>query len=196
MVLPPRPDSPKVRKRLSADALYALVGEGFAQVPDPRRPDSPIPRGDALMSAFALFALKDPSLLAFDRRRQDGNLKALFGIGQIPSDTPMRSILDEVDPAHLRDSFGDVFRQLQRGKALEPFEFYAGAYLLSLDGTGYLSSPTIHCDSCQVKQHPPRQRELPAPDAGGGDRASRDQGGDSPSARADPETGRREQERL
>ena len=143
----------KVRKHLSADALYALVGGSFAQVPDPRRPHSPIPLPDALMSAFAMFSLKDPSLLAFDQRRSDGNLKTLFGIGQIPSDTQMREILDEVDPEHLRDAFGDVFRQLQRGKALEPFVFYAGAYLLSLDGTGYFSSPTIHCASCQVKEH-------------------------------------------
>jgi hypothetical protein len=138
---------------LSADALYALLGESFARVPDPRRANSPIPLSDALLSAFALFALKDPSLLAFDGRRSDGNLKTLFGIGQIPSDTRMREILDEVDPEHLRAPFGDVFRQLQRGKALEPFVFYAGAYLLSLDGTGYFSSPTIHCDLCQVKEH-------------------------------------------
>lgn len=153
MVLPPRADSRKVRKHLSADALYGLLGGSFARVPDPRRAGSPIPLGDALMSAFALFALKDPSLLAFDHRRSDGNLKELFGIGHIPSDTQMRDILDEVDPERLRDSFADVFRQLQRGKALEPFVFYAGAYLLSLDGTGYFSSPTIHCNSCQVKEH-------------------------------------------
>ena len=30
-------------------------------------------------------------------------------------------------PEHLRPAFGDVFRQLQRGKALEPFEFYNGS---------------------------------------------------------------------
>jgi hypothetical protein len=154
MVLPPPPGSKnKVRKHLSADALFALVGGSFAQVPDSRRPDSPIPLPDALMSAFAMFSLKDPSLLAFDQRRNDGNLKTLFGIGQIPSDTQMREILDAVDPECLREVFGGVFRQLQRGKALEPFVFYAGAYLLSLDGTGYFSSPTIHCNSCQVKEH-------------------------------------------
>ena len=119
MVLPPPPDSEKkVRRHLSADALYALVRNSFGRVPDPRRPDSPIPLSDALMSAFALFSLKDPSLLAFDHRRSDGNLKTLFGIGQIPSDTQMREILDPLDPEHLRPSFGDVFRQLQRGKAL------------------------------------------------------------------------------
>ena len=154
MVLPPPPDSrKKVRKHLSADALFAMVGDSFSQVPDSRRPGSPIPLRDALLSAFAMFSLKDPSLLAFDQRRSDGNLKSLFGIGQIPSDTQMREILDEVDPEQRRDTFRDIFRPLQRGKALEPFVFYAGAYLLSLDGTGYFSSPTIHCESCQVKEH-------------------------------------------
>jgi hypothetical protein len=73
---------------------------------------------DALRSAFAMFSLKDPSLLAFDHRRSDDNLQALFGIGQIPSDTQMRQILDPLDPEHLRPAFDDVFRQLQRGKAV------------------------------------------------------------------------------
>ena len=37
------------------------------------------------------------------------------------------------------------------GKALEPFVFYRGCYLLALDGTGYFSSQKIHCDSCLEK---------------------------------------------
>ncbi len=153
MVRPPPLGARKGRKHLSADALYAAVYEGFGRIPDPRGPNAPIPLADALMSAFAMFSLKDPSLLAFDERRSDANLKALFGIGQIPSDTRMREILDPLDPEHLRPLFGKVFRQLQRGKALEPFEFYEGCYLLSLDGTGYFSSQKIHCPSCQVKEH-------------------------------------------
>jgi hypothetical protein len=152
MVLPP-PGAQKVRKHLSADALYAMLGESFGRIPDHRDAKSTIPLRDALLSAFAMFSLKDPSLLAFDERRSDANLKALFGIGQIPSDTQMREILDPLDPEYLRPVFGDVFRQLQRGKALEPFEFYAGCYLLLLDGTGYFSSQKIHCPSCQVKEH-------------------------------------------
>ena len=153
MVLPPPPGVRKVRKQLSADALYTLLGERFARIPDHRQPEPPIALRDALLSAFAMFSLKDPSLLAFDERRSDANLKALFGIGQIPSDTQMREILDPLDPEHLRPAFGAVFRQLQRGKALERFAFYDGAYLLSLDGTGYFSSQKIHCPSCQVKEH-------------------------------------------
>ena len=153
MVLPPPPGARKVRKQLSADALYAMLGRSFAKIPDHRRPGSPIPLGDALLSAFAMFALKDPSLLAFDERRSDGNLKHVFGIRQIPSDTQLREILDPLDPEYLRPAFGDVFRRLQRGKGLEPLVFHAGHYLLSLDGTGYFSSQKIHCPSCQVKEH-------------------------------------------
>ena len=150
MVTPP-PLARKVRKHLSADALYRLIHEGCRKIPDHRPPGSVIPLSDALMSAFAMFCLKDPSLLAFDGRRNDANLKAVFGIGQIPCDTQMRTILDGANPEHLRPLFADVFRPLQRGKALERFEFYAGCYLLSLDGTGYFSSQKIHCSSCLEK---------------------------------------------
>ena len=153
MVLPPPPSAGKVRKHLSADALYALIREGFGAIPDHRRLTSIIPLTDALMSAFAMFCLKDPSLLAFEQRRSDGNLKALFGIGRIPSDTQMREILDPLDPECLRPLLGAVFRQLQRGKALEPFEFYDGCYLPALDGTGCFSSQKVHGPSCQVKEH-------------------------------------------
>jgi hypothetical protein len=66
-VLPPPPGSPKVRKNLSADALYALLGAGFATIPDHRDADATIPLSDALLSALAMFSLKDPSLLAFDQ---------------------------------------------------------------------------------------------------------------------------------
>ena len=103
------------------------------------------------MSAFAVFSLKDPSLLAFDERRNDENLKSVYHIENIPCDTYLRTILDRLAPELLRPLFKDVFRQLQRGKALEPFVFYEGCYLLSLDGTGYFSSHKIHCPSCMQK---------------------------------------------
>ncbi len=152
MVLPPPAAPPKTRKTLSADALHRLLAGEFCKIPD-LRPKVGVPLPDALLSAFAMFSLKDPSLLAFDARRTDENLKRLYGIGQVPSDTAMREILDPLDPDCLRPAFRSVFRQLQRGKALEPLAFYQGCYLLALDGTGYFSSPTIHCDSCLEKKN-------------------------------------------
>jgi hypothetical protein len=139
------------RQGLSADGLFTLVREGFWKIPDHQPTGVRISLADALMSGFALFSLKDPSLLAFDERRNDENLKSIYHIENVPCDTSMRSILDPLDPEFLRPLFKDVFRQLQRGKALEPFVFYEGCYLLSLDGTGYFSSSKVHCPSCMEK---------------------------------------------
>ena len=105
------------------------------------------------MSAFAMFSLKSPSLLAFDKERAEGNLGTIYGIERVPCDTHMREILDPVSPESLRPLFKRVFGQLQRGKALEPMVFLDGHYLLALDGTGYFSSKTIHCASCLHKVH-------------------------------------------
>ena len=105
------------------------------------------------MSAFAMFSLKSPSLLAFDKERAEGNLHTIYGMERVPRDRRMREILDPVSPKVLRPVFTSVFRQLQRGKALEPMVFLDGHYLLALDGTGYFSSTTIHCASCLQKVH-------------------------------------------
>ena len=144
---------PKERKHLSADALFHLVRSGFANIPDPRCEDGDISLTDALMSAFAMFSLKAPSLLAFDKERAEGNLHTIYGIERVPCDTHMREILDPVSPKWLRPVFKSVFGQLQRGKALELMVFLDGHYLLALDGTGYFSSPTIHGASCLQKVH-------------------------------------------
>ena len=144
---------PRERKHLSADALFGLVRSGFANIPDYRLSDPDISLTDALMSAFAMFSLTSPSLLAFDKERAEGNLDTIYGIERVPCDTLMREILDPVSPESLRPVFKSVFRQLQRGKALEPMAFLEGHYLLALDGTGYFSSTQIHCASCLHKVH-------------------------------------------
>ena len=148
---PLRKSSGKCRKRLSADGLHELLRRRFEQLPDTRRNGCMISVADACMSAFAMFSLKDPSLLAFDARRNDENMCTLYRIEQVPSDTQMRTILDVVDPLLFRPAFNDVFRELQRGKVLEEFVFHQRAYLVCLDGTGYFSSQSIHCDSCLEK---------------------------------------------
>jgi hypothetical protein len=145
--------TPTVRKHLSADALFDVVRSGFAGIPDPRCADVDISLTDTLMSAFAMFSLKAPSLLAFDKERAEGNLHTIYGIQRVPCDTYMRERLDPLSPKWLRPVFKRVFRQLQRGKALEEMVFLDGHYLLALDGTGYFSSTTIHCASCLHTVH-------------------------------------------
>jgi hypothetical protein len=145
--------APKARKHLSADALFHLVRSGFATIPEPRNEEVDISLTDTLMSAFAMFSLKAPSLLAFDKERAEGNLHTIYGIQHVPCDTYMRERLDPVSPKGLRPLFKSIFRQLQRGKALEAMTFLDGYYLVALDGTGYFSSKTIHCASCLHQVH-------------------------------------------
>ena len=144
---------PTVRKHLCADALLRSIQDVFSHIPDHRKGDTELPLGDALMAAFAMFSLKSPSLLAFDKVRAEDNLQSIYGIGRVPCDTSMREILDPVDPEHVRPAFKMVFRHLQRGKALEEMVFVEGHYLLALDGTGYFSSQEIHCESCLETHH-------------------------------------------
>jgi hypothetical protein len=151
MVVPAR----KARKDLSADSLFRQLRCRIHEIPDPRPGKPEVTLGDALLSAFAMFSLKDPSLLAFDERRRNpnDNFRTIYGIDHVPSDTQMRTILDPVDPDQLRPLFSDVFRRLQRGKALESFVYLDGHYLLSLDGTTYFSSSKVHCPACLEKRH-------------------------------------------
>ena len=144
----------KLRKHLNADALIKTMRQRFDKVTDTRvKPAYTL--SDSLMSAFAMFALKDPSLLAFDQRRKEvkSNLHTVFGIDKVPCDSQMREILDPVEPESLRPAFTDIFSKAQRGKVLKQYVFHEGRYLLSFDGTQTFSSKKIHCEHCLSKTH-------------------------------------------
>lgn len=146
----------KMRKNLSGEALHGLISEVFRQVPDHRKRPASNVHGikDTLMSGFAVFALKFPSLLQFDQRRTEykAKLKCLFNIDMAPSDTQMREIIDEVDPDFIRPAYKRVLFELQRGKGLEDYVFYQGHYLIAVDGTGCFSSESVHCEDCLVQE--------------------------------------------
>jgi hypothetical protein len=135
------------------DAMLAIVHGCFEGVRDPSKGDPTISLHDVLMSGFAMMALKDPSMLAFERRRiaQEHNLRSAFHIKDIPCDTQMRTRIDVVDPDWLRPAYRALFRMAQRGKALEKLVFIEGCYLIALDGTGYFSSEKLFSPFCLVK---------------------------------------------
>jgi hypothetical protein len=152
--LAPKPGR-TVRKHLNADALIELMREDFQKIPDHRASNAKISLDDALMSALAMFQLKSPSLLAFDKRRREEpeNLHTIWGITDIPCDSQMRDILDPVELSSLRAPFRSAFRQLQRGKDFEKMAFWNGHYLLSGDGTGFYSSEKVSSDYCMGKKN-------------------------------------------
>jgi len=151
----PRPP----QKSLTASSLIKSVYEKFSKIPDPRSlsKEVTITLKDHLMSSLAIFGLKFPSLLQYDRDRNESevesNLKNLYHVKTPPSDTYLRERLDEVDPKYLRPAFKKLFSMLQRSKKLENFEFLDEHYLLSIDGTGEFSSGKISCPNCCKKEH-------------------------------------------
>jgi hypothetical protein len=113
---------------------------------------------DAIMSGLAVFHLKYPSLLRFDQHRAEdpaieNNLKNLFGIQNVPSDTYMRERLDGLDVSWTQKAINFLFHRLQRGKALEKWKVLDKYYVVSVDGTGSFYSSQISCKSCCTTVH-------------------------------------------
>ena len=147
------------KKHLSAKGLLKRIRESFEKVKDPKQGsrNGTIPLEDCLMSALAIFGLKYPSLLQFEKHKNEEiikhNLKNLYGVNQAPCDTYLRERIDTVDPEEIRPAFSEVFSLLQRGKVLEGYTFIDNHYLLLADGTGFFSSKSVHCKNCCEKKH-------------------------------------------
>lgn len=149
----------KTRKNISGQKLLKALRKEFSNLPD-QRTISNISMQDAAMSALAIFKLKFSSLLEFDKHSKDEqkahNLKSIFGIKNIPSDTQMRTILDAVPYKSFFKIFNKIFSILQNEKVLNQFKYYipgAGNFFLNpIDGTSFFSSSKVSCSHCLKKK--------------------------------------------
>lgn len=145
------------RRNLDHASLLATARNAFNNVPEPFVDyNGKYPITDCLMSAVAMFGLKYPSLLQYDKDVHgdallEHNLKKLYQIKNIPSDTHFRERLDNVDYTKLDAVIDALIVPLQRGKILESYKFLNDYYLVSIDGTGCFSSNDIHCVNCCMK---------------------------------------------
>jgi len=107
---------------------------------------------DVCMSALAMFCYQDPSLLQFQKRLKTptltANLKNLWSIESVPSDSQMRAVMDEIDSGEFEGLFATFFRLLQRGRHLEQYRALGKYYLCVVDGSEYFSSDHVGCPSC------------------------------------------------
>lgn len=148
-----------MRKGLCAPGLIKIIHDSFSKIPDPQQFGRKVNISllDCLLSCFAVFSLKWPSLLQYEQEVKNPyvlkNLHDLYLVKTPPSDTYMRERLDEIDPDHIRLAFKKIFSAAQRGKVLEQYQFLDGHYLFSVDGTGHFSSNKVHCSNCCVKKH-------------------------------------------
>ena len=151
----------KMRKQLSAPGLLNLVRRCFEQVKDPCVGRCEYTLADTLMSGLAMFMFKSSSMLQFDRSCRgeaadpvlQHNLKRLYGVAKVPSDSSLRRRLDGVSPEALQRVFGRVFEQARRHKALTGFHALGDYHLLAVDGTGQFTSKRVHCANCCEQRH-------------------------------------------
>ena len=144
---------PKPRRGLSADALHDTLRRRFQDVADRRRQAScKFAMVDTLMSAFAMFATKEPSMLSYQDHHRELHIEKPFQIAEVPSDTQMRDILDGSDIEPLHEAFADLFWEVQRSGELKRWLFDGKYYLLAIDGSGYFCSDKISCPQCLVRK--------------------------------------------
>ncbi len=78
--------------------------------------------------------------------------RTLFVVGRIPCDSPIRNLLDGLDPA----AFDPLFRlRLQTAAAqgaLEPFQRLDERLPVALDGVRFHRSDTVHCPQGSVRR--------------------------------------------
>ena len=146
-----------VKKHLSFSALRNMLSEQFNRIADTRQAGKVrFELHDCLMSGFAMMLFQDPSLRDFQRRLcdvyQKSNLHSIFAVSEIPKDSQMRDLLDEVPPEDLEPVFATILKQLQRGKHLEPYRLLGNRYLVPIDGSEYFSSYNIHCPGCLTQE--------------------------------------------
>jgi len=112
---------------------------------------------DFALSAFSVFFTQSPSFLAYQTSMQenkgDNNARTLFGIEKIPCDNQIRAMLDPVPATHLFPVFDRTFAMMGQTGQLEKFRSFENRLLVAIDGTGFFSSNTIHCDHCLTKEH-------------------------------------------
>jgi hypothetical protein len=146
-----------IKKHLGFSAMRKALSGLFEQIQDTRQTGKvDYCLHDCLMSALAMMFFQDPSVLSFQRRMQDhlqnNNLKSMFAVEKIPSDSALRQSLDDVSTQAIHPAFDLLFQRLQRGKQLAAYKLESGHYLIGLDGSQYFSSKKIHCPSCLTRK--------------------------------------------
>ncbi len=139
---------------LDFDNLVAKFNRRLEHLPDHRTGKNLSYRiKDAALAAFSVFFTQSPSFLshqrAMEKSKGRSNAGSLFQIEKIPCDNQIRSLLDPITPRHLYPLFEEIFSALEQAGELDRFRVLNEQLLISMDGTSYFSSKTIHCPNCQ-----------------------------------------------
>jgi hypothetical protein len=144
---------------LSFGVLLSYLHRSITQIPDPRQKSNGTrySLSDGILAAFSVFFMQCESFLEHQRqmqsRRGKDNAQTLFGLVHIPTMPQIRNILDKIAVEQFYGVFEWVYQALRREGYLKPYQCLGGHLLVTLDGTQYFSSQTIHCEQCSTRQH-------------------------------------------
>lgn len=144
---------------LSFSVLLGYLRQSIERIQDPRQASNGTRYRleDAILAAFSVFFMQCESFLEHQRQLQSrhgqDNAQTLFGLNQIPSVPQIRNILDQIAAPQLFGVFERVYRALQQGGYLKPYQCLGGHLLVALDGTQYFSSQKLGCDRCSTRTH-------------------------------------------
>ena len=145
----------ELQTNLTMDRLIEVVRQGLSRIDDPRSKILQYSFHDLIMSAYALFLLKYPSLLRFETQgdTQRTNLMTLFGIEKVCSDAQLRKVLDLIDPNPVRRLLTDLHSECHRLGVLREYKVFNDYLICSIDGVHHYTSKEIHCENCMEQHH-------------------------------------------
>ncbi len=144
---------------LSFGVMLGFLTRAIAEIKDPRQASNATRYSikDTVLGAFSVFFMQCESFLEHQRQMHSrfgqDNAQNLFGLKQIPTTPQIRNILDEIAASGLFRVFIWVYHRLQRDGYFLPYQCLGGHLLVTLDGTQYFSSRTIHCEYCSSRTH-------------------------------------------
>lgn len=148
----------KKRSTFRFQDMIASLKHAMKRFPDKRTGENTTyTMTDVAAGAFSVFFTQCGSFLAHQKLLEGryglSNAKTLFGMEAIPTDNHIRHLLDSISPDNLDTVFTDCFTALNESDDLASFRTGIGAndLLITLDGTWYFSSDSIHCRNCSTK---------------------------------------------
>ena len=146
------------RSGVNLDNEILSLRREFEKITDKRAKNVSHKLPDLLMSGFAMFSLKHPSLLSFENMTitEKANLETVFGIENVASDTQLRDVLDTINPDFLRNLLPKKFKELEQLSIVSDFDYKIGSntfHIIACDGVQHFSSKKIKCKHCLTKKH-------------------------------------------
>jgi len=145
--------------KLNFAVMLGFFHQAIAQINDPRQRSNATRYSikDTILGAFSLLFMQCESFLEYQKQMHSrcgkDNAQSLFGLSKIPTTPQIRNILDKIATVGLFQIFALVYQALERSGYLKSYQCLGGHLLVTLDGTQYFTSETIHCANCSSRTH-------------------------------------------